>query len=58
MATAMIFGAGAGAGAVAAERPANAVEHRAPSPEDDDWTGIGLNILCGIGVLGVGYCSN
>ncbi|GAA2101670.1 hypothetical protein GCM10009801_75100 [Streptomyces albiaxialis] len=48
----------AGSAAVAADGPENFVKHRPVTVTDDGPTGIGLNVLCGIGLLGKGVCSN
>ncbi|GAA2062354.1 hypothetical protein GCM10009801_05400 [Streptomyces albiaxialis] len=54
--TAAIFSS-AGA-ALAADTPEDVVKHRPVSVVDDGPTGIGVNLLCGIGILGKGSCSN
>ncbi|MGW0734669.1 hypothetical protein [Streptomyces sp. NPDC002851] len=60
-ATAMVFGASSVS--VAAEAPQNVVQQQPTSVaagggDGDGATGIGLNLLCGIGLLGQGACSN
>ena len=49
---------GAGSAAMAADGPEDVVQHRPVSVTDDGPTGLGVNLLCGIGLLGQGSCSN
>ncbi|MFG3256726.1 hypothetical protein [Streptomyces sp. NPDC048172] len=56
MAGAMVFGAGSAA--VAADNPEDVVQNRPVSVTDDGPTGLGVNLLCGIGLLGQGSCGN
>ncbi|MFG3254421.1 hypothetical protein [Streptomyces sp. NPDC048172] len=44
--------------ALAADTPEDVVQNRPTSVTDDGPTGLGLNLLCGLGVLGQGSCSN
>ena len=52
---ALFSGAGV---AVAADGPEDVVQERPTSVVDDGPTGIGLNVLCGIGALGQAACGN